>query len=172
MVVKVLKFGMVGFIGGMDILLIYKFECGFVQGFKVINFDGKVLINYIGMMFVVWNDLVKGGELLKVQIGQGVDVVYVVVGGMGIGVLQVVVDVNILLIGVDSNQNYLYLGKVLILMVKGVDNLVYEVFKVGVDLQLGIKVMDFVLGGVLVVMDDSNKLLMILDIIVVVDVVI
>ena len=169
MAAKASKSGTVGFIGGMDIPLIHKFECGFAQGFKATNPDGKVLINYTGTTPAAWNDPVKGGELLKAQICQGADVVYAAAGGTGIGVLQAAADANILSIGVDSNQNHLHPGKVLTSMVKGVDNSVYEAFKAGADLQPGIKVMDLASGGVSVAMDDSNKPLMTPDITAAVD---
>lgn len=153
------KSGTVGFIGGMDIPLIHKFECGYAQGFKAAKPDGKVIINYTGTTPAAWNDPVKGGELVKAQISQGADVIYAAAGGTGIGVLQAAADANILSIGVDSNQNHLHPGKVLTSMVKGVDNSVYEAFKAGAEVQPGVKVMDLKSGGVSVAMDDNNKAL-------------
>ena len=151
------KSGTVGFIGGMDIPLIHKFECGYAQGFKAAKPDGKVIINYTGTTPAAWNDPVKGGELVKAQISQGADVIYAAAGGTGIGVLQAAADAGILSVGVDSNQNHLHPGKVLTSMVKGVDNSVYEAFKAGADLQPGVKVMDLKSGGVSVALDDNNK---------------
>lgn len=149
--------GTVGFIGGMDIPLIHKFECGFAQGFKAAKPDGRVLINYTGTTPAAWNDPVKGGELAKAQISQGADVIYAAAGGTGIGVLQAAADGGILSIGVDSNQNHLHPGKVLTSMVKRVDNAVYDAFKNGV--QPGVKVMDLKAEGVDVAIDDNNKAL-------------
>ncbi|MTD99877.1 BMP family ABC transporter substrate-binding protein [Paracoccus sp. YIM 132242] len=149
------KSGTVGFIGGMDIPLIHKFECGFAQGFKAAKADGKVLINYTGTTPAAWNDPVKGGELAKAQISQGADVIYAAAGGTGIGILQAAADGGILSIGVDSNQNHLHPGKVLTSMVKRVDNAVYDAFKNGV--QPGVKVMDLKAEGVDVAIDDNNK---------------
>ncbi|MGN7870479.1 Membrane lipoprotein TmpC precursor [Paracoccus haematequi] len=151
------KSGTVGFIGGMDIPLIHKFECGFAQGFKAAKPDGRVLINYTGTTPAAWNDPVKGGELAKAQISQGADVIYAAAGGTGIGVLQAAADGGILSIGVDSNQNHLHPGKVLTSMVKRVDNAVYDAFKNGV--QPGVKVMDLKAEGVDVAIDDNNKAL-------------
>jgi basic membrane protein A len=151
------KSGTIGFIGGMDIPLIHKFECGYAQGFKAAKPDGKIIINYTGTTPAAWNDPVKGGELVKAQVSQGADVIYAAAGGTGMGVLQTAADAGILSIGVDSNQNYLHPGKVLTSMVKGVDNSVYEAFKAGVDLQPGIKVMDLKSGGVSVALDENNK---------------
>ncbi|MEO1960422.1 MAG: BMP family ABC transporter substrate-binding protein, partial [Paracoccus sp. (in: a-proteobacteria)] len=107
------KSDIVGFIGGMDIPLIHKFECGYAQGFKAVKPDGKVLINYTGTTPAAWNDPVKGGELAKAQISQGADVIYAAAGGTGIGVLQATADDGKLGIGVDSNQNYLHPGSML-----------------------------------------------------------
>lgn len=151
------KSGTVGFIGGMDVPLIHKFECGYAQGVKATNPEAKVLINYTGTTPAAWNDPVKGGELVKAQISQGADVIYAAAGGTGIGVLQAAADAGILSIGVDSNQNHLHPGKVLTSMVKGVDNSVYDAFKTGADIKPGTVVMDLASGGVSVAMDDNNK---------------
>ncbi|MCZ0960365.1 BMP family lipoprotein [Paracoccus benzoatiresistens] len=151
------KSGTVGFIGGMDIPLIHKFECGFAQGFKAAKPDGKVLVNYTGTTPAAWNDPVKGGELAKAQISQGADVIYAAAGGTGIGILQAAADEGILSVGVDSNQNHLHPGKVLTSMVKRVDNAVYDAFKNGVE--PGVKVMDLKAEGVDVAIDDNNKAL-------------
>lgn len=159
MAAKASKSGTVGFIGGMDIPLIHKFECGYAQGFKATNPEGKVLINYTGTTPAAWNDPVKGGELVKAQISQGADVIYAAAGGTGIGVLQSAADAGILSIGVDSNQNHLHPGKVLTSMVKGVDVSVYEAFKAGAELQPGKRVLDLASGGVSVAIDDNNKAL-------------
>ena len=147
----------VGFIGGMDIPLIHKFECGFAQGFKAAAPDGKVLVNYTGTTPAAWNDPVKGGELTKAQHSQGADVIYAAAGGTGIGVLQAAADEGILSIGVDSNQNHLHPGKVLTSMVKRVDNAVFDAFTAGTELQPGVKVMDLAAGGVDVAIDEANQ---------------
>ncbi len=115
------KTGTVGFVGGMDIPLIRKFGCGYVQGVKYANANAKVLSNMTGTDPSAWNNPVKGGELAKSQIEQGADVVYAAAGGTGIGVYQAAVDAGKLAIGVDSDQNYLHPGKMLTSMVKRVD---------------------------------------------------
>ncbi len=151
------KTGTVGFIGGMDVPLIHKFECGYRQGFIATKPDGKVLINYTGTTPAAWNDPVKGGELAKAQKGQGADVVFAAAGGTGIGVLQAAADEGILSIGVDSNQNHLHPGKVLTSVIKRVDNAVYNAFKDGEAVAPGIRVWDVKSDGVGVAMDDNNK---------------
>ena len=80
--------GKVGFVGGMDIPLIRKFECGYIQGAKAADPDVEVLRNMTGTTGAAWNDPVKGGELAKGQIDQGADVIYHAACGTGRGVLQ------------------------------------------------------------------------------------
>ena len=93
--------GKVGFVGGMDIPLIRKFACGYVQGVKAANPDAEVFQNMTGTTGAAWNDPVKGGELAKSQIDRGADVVYHAAGGTGVGVLQAAADAGKLGIGVD-----------------------------------------------------------------------
>ncbi|NOX73255.1 MAG: BMP family ABC transporter substrate-binding protein [Alphaproteobacteria bacterium] len=150
------KSGTVGFIGGMDIPLIRKFACGYVQGVKAANPDATVIQNMTGTDFRAWNDPVKGGELTKAQIGQGADVVYAAAGGTGVGVLQTAADQGIFSIGVDSNQNYLHPGSVLTSMVKRVDVAVYNAFTQGEDLVTGFSVLGLANGGIDYALDENN----------------
>ncbi|WP_457649996.1 BMP family lipoprotein [Profundibacter sp.] len=151
------KTGTVGFVGGMDIPLIRKFACGYVQGVKAANPDAKVIQNMTGTTPAAWNDPVKGGELTKAQIAQGADVVYAAAGSTGLGVLQTAADEGILSIGVDSNQNYLHPGKVLTSMLKRVDVAVYNAFAAGPDLKPGFNVLGLAEGGIDYAMDEYNK---------------
>lgn len=148
--------GTVSFIGGMDIPLIRKFECGFVQGVKATNADARVIVNYTGTTPAAWNDPVKGAELTRAQKGQGSDIVYAAAGGTGIGVLQAAADEGMLAIGVDSNQNHMHPGQILTSMEKAVDNSVYEAFRLGVDTPPGVKLMDLASDGVRLSMDEHN----------------
>lgn len=150
------KSGTVGFIGGMDIPLIRKFACGYVQGAKAANPNATVIQNMTGTTPAAWNDPVKGGELTKAQISQGADVVYAAAGGTGVGVLQTAADEGILSVGVDSNQNYLHPGKVLTSMVKRVDNAVYEAFTAGEAVETGFHVMGLSNNGVGYALDEFN----------------
>jgi len=157
------KSGTVGFIGGMDIPLIRKFACGYVQGAKAVNPDATVIQNMTGTTPAAWNDPVKGSELTKAQIAQGADVVYAAAGGTGVGVLQTAADEGILSIGVDSNQNYMHPGKVLTSMMKRVDNAVYDAFTQGENLETGFNVMGLSNGGVGYALDDNNATLVSAD---------
>jgi basic membrane protein A len=154
------KSGKVGFVGGMDIPLISKFECGYAQGVKY-GSDGKaeVFANMTGTTPAAWNDPVKGGELAKSQMDRGADIVYAAAGATGQGVLKATADAGKFGIGVDSNQNGLFPGKILTSMLKHVDVATYKSFmdaKNG-DWKPGILVLGLKEGGVDYAVDDNNK---------------
>jgi basic membrane protein A len=159
--------GKVGFVGGMDIPLIQKFACGYVQGVMATNPGAEVFQNMTGTTGAAWNDPVRGGELAKSQIDRGADVVYHAAGGTGIGVLQAAADAGVLGIGVDSNQNYIHPGQILTSMLKRVDVAVYDAmmdFKNG-EWSTGINVMGLGEEGVGYAMDENNKDLITADMI-------
>jgi basic membrane protein A and related proteins len=120
--------GTVGFVGGMEIPLIGKFECGYVQGAKAVDEATNVIRTYTGDTPAAWNDPSRGGEITRSQMEQGADVIYHAAGGTGVGVLQAAADAGKFGIGVDSNQNYMHPGNVLTSMLKRVDVAVYEAF--------------------------------------------
>jgi basic membrane protein A len=123
------KTGKVGFVGGMDIPLVRKFQCGYEQGVKYANPDAELISNMTGTTPAAWNDPGRGAELAKGQFDRGVDVVYAAAGSTGIGILQATADRGKLGIGVDSNQNYLHPGNMLTSMLKRVDVAAYNSFK-------------------------------------------
>jgi|TARA_B110000238_G_scaffold89416_1_gene98211 basic membrane protein A len=120
--------GTVGFVGGMDIPLISKFACGYVQGVRSVNADAIIIQNMTGTTGAAWTDPVRGGELATGQIADGADVIYHAAGPTGRGVLQAAADAGILGIGVDSNQNWMQPGSVLTSMLKRVDVGVFNAF--------------------------------------------
>ncbi|KAA2215101.1 BMP family lipoprotein [Teichococcus oryzae] len=113
--------GKVGFVGGMDVPLIRKFACGYVQGAKAANPRIEVLQNMTGSTPTAWNDPVRGAELARSQIERGADIIFHAAGATGNGVLQAAADAGKFGIGVDSNQNHLHPGSVLTSMVKQLD---------------------------------------------------
>ncbi len=123
------KTGKVGFVGGMDIPLIRKFQCGYEQGVKYANPKGEVFVNMVGTTGAAWNDPARGGELARAQFAKGADVIFAAAGGTGIGVYQAAKDAKKFAIGVDSNQNHLQPGTMLTSMVKRVEVAVYEAAK-------------------------------------------
>ena len=85
---------MVGFIGGMDIPLIHKFEAGFRAGaeyaFQEDGIQGRVLVGYVGNTPAAWNDPAKAKEIASSQARQGADIIYAAAGGSGLGLIDFV----------------------------------------------------------------------------------
>jgi basic membrane protein A len=131
------KSGTLGFLGGMDIPLIHKFEVGDEEGALAINPNVHVLPNYVGVTETAWNDQVKGKELARTQIEKGADVIFAAAGNSGLGAFNAVEQYGKdaqgralkFVIGVDSNQNWVKPGYVLTSMVKRVDNAVYQIVR-------------------------------------------
>lgn len=152
------KTGKVGFVGGMDIPLIRRFACGYVQGARYANAKVEVVQNMTGTTPAAWNDPGRGAELAKGQFDRGVDVIYAAAGGTGTGVLQAAKDRGRLGIGVDSNQNHLHPGTMLTSMVKRVDLVAYQSFQAakGGTWKAGLQVLGLKEGGVDWALDQHN----------------
>ena len=132
--------GVIGFIGGMDIPLIHRFEKGYEEGALSVNPNVRVIQNYVGINDSAWNNPGKGKELALAQIDKGADVIFTAAGNSGLGAFDAVEQAgmtnsraNRFVIGVDSNQNGVKKGFVLTSMVKRVDNAVYDIVKAVVD---------------------------------------
>jgi len=123
------KTGVIGFIGGMDIPLIRRFQKGFEAGVKYINPKATVINNYIGVTGEAWNNPAKAKEMALSQIGQKADVIFHAAGASGSGIFDAAADKKIYAIGVDSNQNWIKPGVVLTSMLKRVDVAVFETIK-------------------------------------------
>jgi len=154
------KSGKVGFVGGMDIPLIRKFQCGYEQGAKYANPKVETFANMTGTTGAAWSDPGRGGELAKAQFAKGADVVFAAAGGTGVGVYQAAKDGGKLAIGVDSNQNHLQPGTMLTSMLKRVDVAVYNV---SMGSKPGVTVLGLKEGGVDVAMDEYNAKLVSAD---------
>jgi basic membrane protein A len=154
------KTGKVGFVGGMDIPLIRRFQCGYEQGARYANPKVDVSANMTGTTPAAWGDPARGGELAKAQFAKGVDVVFAAAGGTGVGVYQAAKDSGKLAIGVDSNQNHLHPGTMLTSMVKRVDVAVLNAFK---GTKPGVSSLGLKEGGVDYALDEHNAKLVSAD---------
>ncbi len=150
--------GKVGFVGGMDVPLIRRFQCGYEQGAKHANPKAETLSNMTGTTPVAWSDPTRGGELARNQFSRGVDVIFAAAGGTGVGVYQAAKDQGRLAIGVDSNQNHLHPGTMLTSMVKRVDVAVFNIARSVKDnrWQSGVQVLGLKENGVALAMDEHN----------------
>ncbi|HEX6127026.1 MAG TPA: BMP family ABC transporter substrate-binding protein [Pyrinomonadaceae bacterium] len=161
------KTGVLGFLGGMDIPLIHRFQKGYEEGAKSVNPNITVIPNYVGVTDGAWNNPGKGKELALAQIQKGADVIFTAAGNSGLGAFDAVEqygkndqgEANRFVIGVDSNQNAVKPGFVLTSMVKRVDNAVYDVVKevLGGNFKGGFHVFGLDKDGVAYAMDEHNK---------------
>jgi basic membrane protein A and related proteins len=162
------KSGVLGFVGGMDIPLIHKFETGYEEGARSVNPNIRVIDNYVGVTDSAWNNPGKGKELALAQIEKGADVIFTAAGNSGLGAFDAVEqygrdpktgEANKFVIGVDSNQNMVKPGFVLTSMVKRVDNACYDVVTEVLEgrFQGGFHVFGLDKDGVAYAMDEHNK---------------
>ncbi|ACL68828.1 BMP family lipoprotein [Halothermothrix orenii] len=122
---KMTETGKVGYVGGMEMPLIQKFQAGYEAGVKAANPDAEIMIGYTG----AFDDPAAGKELALTQFGQGADIIYHASGACGIGVIEAAEEKGLYAIGVDSPQAHLAPENVLTSMVKRVDVAVYNEVK-------------------------------------------
>jgi len=124
------KTGKVGFVGGMNIPLIKKFEAGYTAGCKHVNPKVEVIASYAGNTGEAFKNPTKGKELALAQIDQGVDVIFHASGSTGLGVFEACHEKRKYAIGVDSDQYDEKMPNVVLTsMVKHVEVAVFEAIK-------------------------------------------
>ncbi len=134
------KTNKVGFVGGVHMDLIKKFEAGFAQGVKAVNPKAKVLVGYIQESDLKgFGDPEGGKQVANGQLDKGADVIYHAAGGSGAGVFAAVTEAGKgqWAIGVDSDQ-YLTApadqqAHILTSMLKRVDVATFDMIKSVVD---------------------------------------
>ena len=141
----------------MDIPHVRKFLCGYEQGARHANPKVQVLSAMAGSTPAAWTDPVRGAELTRGQIAQGVDVVFAAAGTTGLGILQAAKDGGIYGIGVDSNQNHLHPGTMLTSLVKRTDLAVYLAFQ---GIKPGVSALGLKEGGLDYAVDQHNDKLL------------
>ena len=135
------KTGKVGFIGGVEIDLIKKFEAGFEAGAKAANKKVKITQKYASQPpdFSGFTDVPKGKAIAAAMYKSGIDVIYVAAGSTGNGAFIAAKESGkkpgkIWAIGVDSDQ-YQTISEangrdyILTSMLKKVDVATYEAIK-------------------------------------------
>lgn len=133
---KASKTGTVGFIGGVEVPLIKKFEAGFAQGVKDTNPNAKVLTQYLTQPpnFDGFAKPDLGKAAAEGQLDKGADVIYSAAGLAGSGAIEAAADKGKWSIGVDSDQyNQAGLAKykdfILTSVTKDVADSVYNLIK-------------------------------------------
>ncbi|WP_128475993.1 BMP family lipoprotein [Halorussus pelagicus] len=115
----------VGFVGGVDVPLIRKFEAGFRAGVARASEAIEVRSAYADS----FADPDAGERLAGEMYADGVDIVYHAAGGTGIGVFRAAQDAGRFAIGVDNDQSLSvpeYSDVILASMVKHVDKAVFR----------------------------------------------
>jgi basic membrane protein A len=147
----------VGFVGGVNVPLIQKFQAGFEQGVKAAASNAQVDVKYIAQAGdnTGFQAPDKGNIVAKGLIASGDDVVYHAAGASGKGVFDAAKSANVLAIGVDSdqyNQSAVAADKDVIItsMVKHVDTAVFDYLSAVAASNLGglPKVFDLSVDGV------------------------
>jgi len=169
------KTNQLGFVGGMDIPLIQKFEYGYMAGAKYVNKD----IQNIDVKFVTdvketknpWNDPAAAKTLAEEMYNNGIDIIYHAAGGSGYGVFESALNHDKWAIGVDSDQQVILMSSdndtdramadhVITSMLKKVNVAVYsivsEMYKTG-KVAEKVKVFGLKEGGVDYAYNDYNK---------------
>ena len=129
----------IGFVGGVDVPLIHKFEAGYEAGAKAVNPDIKVQVKYLTQPpdFSGFGDPAKGKTAAAGMFDAGADIVYQAAGGSGGGVFEAAQAAGGKAIGVDSDQYNTADPKVkdviMTSMLKKVDVAVYDFISQVVD---------------------------------------
>ncbi|PKQ31612.1 MAG: BMP family ABC transporter substrate-binding protein [Actinobacteria bacterium HGW-Actinobacteria-2] len=100
------KTGHIGFVGGVGVDLIKKFQVGYEAGAKAVNPDIKIDVKYLTQPpdFSGFGDVAKGKAAAEGMYQGGADVVYHAAGGSGGGVFTAAKAAGKWAIGVDSDQ--------------------------------------------------------------------
>ncbi|MFC8394383.1 BMP family protein [Streptomyces sp. NPDC057238] len=103
---KATKTKIVGFVGGVDIPLIHKFQAGYEQGVKATDPDVKVIPQYLTQTAEEggFSSPDKGKAAAEGQIEKKADVIYQAAGLSGQGVIEAAAKAKVWAIGVDSDQ--------------------------------------------------------------------
>lgn len=107
----------IGFVGGEDVPVLAAFLAGYEAGALSYDPNVKIKVAWVGN----FTDEASGKQDALAEYAAGADVVYQAAGGAGLGVITAAKQVHKLMIGVDTDQNYLAPQEVLTSVVKRVD---------------------------------------------------
>ncbi|APR64851.1 BMP family protein [Borrelia anserina] len=159
---KTSKTGKIGFLGGMDGVVINSFRYGYEAGAKYANKDIELNSQYVG----TFSDLSLGRSIASKMYASGVDIIFAAAGLSGLGAIEAAKELGAgyYIIGVDQDQSYLAPDNVLMSVIKNVGSYLYEITKDYLDtnnfdggkvLNLGLKdgALDLIFNNQLVNMD-------------------
>jgi basic membrane protein A len=157
----------VGFVGGMKIPLIRKFEAGYEAGVHHVCPACRVVSAYAGTEPKAFADPSLGEELASAQYGQGADIIFHAAGKTGDGVFAAARQREARAIGVDSDQFDNAPCCVVTSMVKRVDVAVVDIVKdiIARKFRGGLYELGLADHGVGFVADERNRLLLPIDVV-------
>jgi len=138
----------VGFLGGVDIPLIHRFDNGFVAGAQYVNKSlrakGMALSQYISKDFSGFSDPTGGYNVGTNLYKQGAAIVFAAAGSSGDGLFKAAEETKKYAIGVDSDQGLILASStdaatqaraksIVTSMMKRVDNAVFAAAKEFID---------------------------------------
>lgn len=119
----------IGFVGGMEIPVIQRFQAGFEAGVHAVKPDATIVVNYVG----VFNRVDMGKSAAATMYNDGVDIIFHAAGGTGNGVFNEAQErfdngEKVWVIGVDKDQSLEFGDDItLTSMMKNVDKAVYDI---------------------------------------------
>ncbi|WP_024653888.1 BMP family lipoprotein [Borrelia persica] len=121
---KISKTGKIGFLGGIEGVVLDAFKYGYEAGAKYANRDIEVSSQYVG----TFSDLSLGRSMASKMYSFGVDVIFAAAGLSGLGAIEVAKELGLghYIIGVDQDQYYLAPDNVLVSYVKRVDAVICD----------------------------------------------
>ncbi len=157
----------VGFVGGMKIPLIRKFEVGFETGVHHVCPQCRVLSAYAGTDPKAFADAPLGQELGAAQYEQGADIIFTAAGKTGDGVFAAARQRGTRAIGVDSDQFEMAPCCIETSMIKRVDVAVLDIVKdvIAHKFTGGIHELGLKENGVGFVSDERNRAMLPLDVV-------
>lgn len=157
----------VGFVGGMKMPLIRKFEVGYEAGVHRVCPTCRVLAAYAGTEPKAFADAPLGSELAAAQYGKGADIIFTAAGKTGDGVFAAAKQRGMRAIGVDSDQWAMAPCCIITSMIKRIDVAVVDIVKDVIAHRFtgGVHELGLADNGVGFVSDEHNRALLPLEVV-------
>ncbi|WP_025406472.1 BMP family lipoprotein [Borrelia hermsii] len=116
---KMSKTGKIGFLGGIEGVVLNAFRYGYEAGAKYANKDIELNSQYVGS----FSDLSLGRSMASKMYDSGIDIIFTAAGLSGLGAIEVAKELGAghYIIGVDQDQSYLAPDNILVSYVKRID---------------------------------------------------
>lgn len=152
---KMTKTNKVAFIGGMESVVLARFQYGYMAGVKAANPECEVIVRYANS----YNDAALGKSIANQMHKDGVDVIFTAAGAVGTGAIEAAKENGKMAIGVDTDQNALAPNNVITSAVKNVDVSVIDLVGqlVDEDYKGGQVIVNTLAGGGVGIAESTSK---------------